>query len=227
MILGGLQRFSMVDFPDTLSAVLFTRGCNFRCPYCHNPELVEPSQYRQPVNEDDVFSFLDSRRGKLQGIVITGGEPTLHDDLPDLCRRIKEKGFRLKLDTNGTRPGMLRMLIERELVDYIAMDIKAPCKKYDLIARTHVDAKVIGESIDLIRESGVDCEFRTTVVRGLLEPSDLLQIQRELGPGVRYFIQKFDPTSPLDQSLTEEQTFSPDILGSLLQAMEPGMTAIR
>ena len=160
MVIGGVQKFSTVDDPGYVVAGLFTVGCNMRCGYCHNPELVLPEQYAGGIPEDEIFEFLQSRRGKLDGVFISGGEPTMHDDLPDLIRRCKNMGFRVKLDTNGTHPDMLRDILVEGLVDFIAMDIKGPLSKYSQIAARPVNLDAIKESIRLIKT--IDHEFRTT-----------------------------------------------------------------
>lgn len=133
MQIGGLQKFSLLDYPGKISAVVFTQGCNFRCPYCHNPELVDPARYQECLPEEEIFSFLETRRGKLEAVTVTGGEPTLQKSLAPFLRRIKDMGFLVKLDTNGSRPDVLEELLRQKLIDYIAMDIKAPLEKYEAV----------------------------------------------------------------------------------------------
>lgn len=136
MEIGGLQKFSLIDYPGKISAVIFTRGCNFRCPYCHNPELVIPAFFTQGYAVDDIFAFFRSRREKLDGIVITGGEPTVQKDLIEFMSKVKALGFFLKLDTNGSNPGILKKVISLGLVDFVAMDIKAPFDRYPFFLRS-------------------------------------------------------------------------------------------
>ncbi len=200
-MIGGFQSFSMLDYQDKLCAIVFTRGCNFRCPYCHNPELVNGCRLVDPFKKDDVLAKLEKRKGKLDAVVITGGEPTLHPELPGFIRDIKAMGFLVKLDTNGTNPGMIYKLIEHKLVDYFAMDIKAPFNKYDLLTGASVDIDKIASSIDLIRHSGVDYEFRTTVVDTLLDSNDVKEIITMLKGVKRYIIQNFNPTNTLDDTI--------------------------
>ena len=157
MLIGGLQKTSLLDFPDKISAIVFTAGCNFRCGYCHNPELINSIA---PVTE--VFEFLKNRVGKLEGVVITGGEPCLQKDLPEFIKQVKSLGFAVKLDTNGSYPEMLAKVLPD--LDYVAMDIKAPLEKYSAVANWNGDVENIRKSIDMIMNSGVDYEFRTTVV---------------------------------------------------------------
>lgn len=198
MKIGGLQRFSLLDYPKEMSAIVFTQGCNFRCPYCHNPRLVLAELFEEPISEAEVLSFLKERVGRLSAVVITGGEPTLHDDLPDFIHKIKELGFKIKLDTNGSRPEMLKRLIERRLIDYFAMDIKAPLEDYHTICRTEIDPELILRSMELIRESKVDYEFRSTVMPEILGDTGLVGMRALLKPGDRYYLQPCAYTTTLD-----------------------------
>lgn len=171
MVIGGLQKLSLLDYPDHISAIIFTQGCNFKCQFCYNPMLVGPlagAKDRPPlIGDDDLFNFLKSRAGKLDGIVITGGEPTIHQDLPDFIGKIKALGYLVKLDTNGSNPKMLNKLIEKKLIDYIAMDLKATQGKYASIAGVSVDFEKIKKSVKIIMDCGLPYEFRTTVVPDL------------------------------------------------------------
>lgn len=195
MTIGGIQKFSTVDYPGYVVASIFTVGCNMRCGYCHNPELVLPEQYAEGIPERDILDFLESRRGKLDGVAISGGEPTMQPDLPDFIRKCKEMGFRVKLDTNGTNPTMLRKLLAGHLVDFIAMDIKGPLEKYSQIAARPVDLDAIRESIHLIKT--IDHEFRTTIVAGQLTPIDFESIGELVDGAKRYALQYFIPSGSL------------------------------
>lgn len=195
MTIGGIQKFSTVDYPGYVVASIFTVGCNMRCGYCHNPELVLPEQYADIMVEEAIFKFLESRRGKLDGVAISGGEPTMQADLPDFIRRCKAMGFRVKLDTNGTNPTMLRELLDEQLVDFIAMDIKGPLEKYSQIAARPVDLDAIRESIRLIKT--IPHEFRTTIVAGQLTPDDFRQIGALVDGADRYALQYFIPSGNL------------------------------
>lgn len=157
MLIGGLQKSSLIDYPGKIAAVIFTQGCNFRCPYCHNPELVngERGTINGKCHEMAVLEFLKKRIGKLDGVVITGGEPTLHNNLPEFIKQIKNLGFAIKLDTNGTNPEMLKQLIDEKLIDYVAMDIKAPLDKYSEIVCTKVDTDKILKSIGILKNSNI------------------------------------------------------------------------
>lgn len=197
MHIGGFQRFSLIEYPTKISAIVFTQGCNFRCPYCHNPELVDPRFFEQPIAEEAVFSFLEKRKGKIDAISITGGEPTLQEDLTEFIRRIKSMGYLVKLDTNGSNPEVLEQIIGEGLVDYIAMDIKAPLSRYREVVEREIDGEIIRKSIDIIASSGVSYEFRTTLVKPLLSKQDILDIGKTI-KGIRnYILQRFVPSKTL------------------------------
>ena len=207
MIIGGIQKFSTVDYPGYVVAAIFTVGCNMRCGYCHNPELVMPEQYTEGIPEAAIFSFLESRRNKLDGVAISGGEPTMQADLPDFIRRCKALRFRVKLDTQGTNPTMLRMLIAENLVDFIAMDIKGPREKYSQIAARPVDMVAIDESIRLVKT--INHEFRTTIVKGQLAVSDFEQIGQMVDGADRYALQYFIPSGNLvSRQFRSRQSFN-------------------
>jgi pyruvate formate lyase activating enzyme len=209
MKIGGFQKFSMIDYPGKISAIIFTQGCNFRCPYCHNPELVDPVLFGPLIEQEEIFSFLERRQGKLEAVVITGGEPTIQEDLLEVITRIREMGYLVKLDTNGSKPLVLGKLMAKNVLDYIAMDVKAPLSKYQEVVRTKIDPQQILESIRIVMSSGIPYEFRTTVVRQLLSPEDVLEIGRKMITGAeRYVLQKFVPSKTLDQSFLRATTFS-------------------
>lgn len=190
MRIGGFQKFSLLDYPGQLAAIIFTQGCNFRCPYCHNPELVENSRYTNLIPEEEIIDFLLGRIGKLGAVVITGGEPTLHADLPQFIARIRGLGFLVKVDTNGSNPGLIERLINEDLVDYWAMDIKAPWQLYPLLTQSDVSPAAIQKSMELIRKSGKDYEFRTTFYDSLLSWEDIEDIQAILKPGDHFYLQQ-------------------------------------
>ncbi len=215
MKIGSIQKFSMIDFPGQLSAVIFTQGCNFRCPYCHNPELVDPHKFSKPIPVEEIFSFLQTRVGKLDGVVITGGEPTLHSDLIDFISKVRLLGFLIKLDTNGSNPEMLKEIIKFNLVDYIAMDYKAPLSKYSDVIRSNINLYDILESVEIIKNSKIKYEFRTTVVEKLLSPWDIHRIQNEIGDAEKYCIQNFVASKTLDESFMKYQSFSSESFENL------------
>ena len=189
MKIAGLQKISLIDYPGKVSTVIFTQGCNFRCGYCHNPQLVLPELFEPVINEKTVFEYLDKRKGKIEGVVVTGGEPTLHNDLAKLIRNIKKQNFLVKLDTNGSNPAVLKNLLNENLLDFVAMDVKAPLKKYSEISGVNIDTESILASIKLIKGSGIKHQFRTTVVRRFSNVNDLLEIKELINE--KLYIQNF------------------------------------
>ncbi len=215
MVIAGLQRFSLIDFPGQVAAIVFTQGCYFRCPYCHNPELVLPEQFGPMIEEETVFDFLRARIGKLDGVVVTGGEPTMQNDLPKFIRRVKDLGMLVKLDSSGVRPDVLQTLFDAKLVDYVAMDIKAPLPKYEEVVQVRVELEAIRRSISLVMQSGVDYEFRTTLVEGLLTPDDVRAIGEDICGAKRYYLQKFVSTKAVDRSYLVRKSFDSGTLALL------------
>jgi pyruvate formate lyase activating enzyme len=208
MILGGLQKLTLIDYPGHIAATVFTVGCNFRCPFCHNPELVI-SNFQFPISnflEGDFFDFLETRQGKLEGVCITGGEPTVQPDIIDFIRKIKELGYKVKLDSNGTRPDVLRHLFSEKLLDFVAMDIKNFPEKYAKTTNSQIDIERIKLSVELIRNSGIDYEFRTTVVPGMHIEEDFAKIGKWLEGSKKYVLQAFeDKGKILDPGLKQRK----------------------
>ena len=213
MNFGGLQKLTLIDYPGRIAATVFTVGCNFLCPFCYNPELVDPQKIKkQPmVSEKELLDFLKNRQGLLEGVCITGGEPTLQVELPRLIREIKKLGYLLKLDTNGTNPTMLEKLLSENLVDYVAMDIKAPLEKYKKIVGGAVRLEDIQRSVELTR-SAPDYEFRTTVLPRLHSRRDLVSIGRWLQGSKKYYLQQFQASKCLDSAYLKEKPFELDKL---------------
>jgi len=202
MTIGGLQRFSLSDFPGRPSAVVFTQGCNFRCPFCHNGDLIrQAGPGGEPWPASRVLEWLAARAGRLDGVVVSGGEPTLQPDLARFLDRIKRLGFQVKLDTNGSRPEVLRELLSQGVADFIAMDVKAPPARYSELAGIAVDTARIRESIELIAGSGVPHEFRTTLVEELLSPQDLERIRAMIPASSPHRVQPFRREHALDPRL--------------------------
>lgn len=210
MIIGGIQKTSLIDFASKISCVLFTAGCNFDCPYCHNPELVNAPF--TPIAQEEIFAFLEKRQSLLDGVVITGGEPTLHKDLPAFCEKIKSLGFLLKLDTNGSRPEILRSLIKNRQVDYIAMDVKTLPDHYFPDIAQHTSAETILESIHLIRNSGISHEFRTTCVKPFVT-ADIIQKIAHLIHGADLFV--------LQQAAIGDTVLHPDFFDTFDWKIKP------
>ena len=203
MIIGGVQWTTLLDYPDHIAAVVFAAGCNFRCPFCHNPELVIPELVAQSGKslDESFFAELETRKGFLDAVVISGGEPTLQPDLPEVLARIKALGYLIKLDTNGSRPDLLQQVMEDGLVDFVAMDIKAPHDLYDRLAGVSVDLSTIERSIAIIRGYAPRYEFRTTAAPGLSR-DDLIQLGDWIKSGKGYWIQEF--RKPTDKELVDE-----------------------
>jgi pyruvate formate lyase activating enzyme len=219
MIIKGLQKQTIIDYPGKVACTIFTFGCNFRCSYCHNPELVIDDG-RPEINELEILDFLNNRKVFLDGVCITGGEPTINKDLPDFIRKVKALGFLVKLDTNGTNPKMLEELIEKELVDYIAMDIKAPLEFYDNVTKVKVKKEDIQKSIDLIKKMK-GYEFRITVTPGLFNEKYAKSIGEWLKGSKRFYIQQFRGIKTLDQSFINKKPFSKEELMNFCNIMKP------
>lgn len=188
----GLQKLSLVDYPGLLAATVFTGGCNLRCPFCHNALLVLTPQSAESLSEHDVLAFLQTRRGLLDGVVLSGGEPLLHSGVAEFAQAVRELGFRFKLDTNGTLPDRLQTLLERGVLDYVAMDIKNAPARYAVTAGVSVlDLAAIEQSIDLLLHAGIPYEFRTTLVREFHTEDDIDAIGRWISGAERYVLQTF------------------------------------
>lgn len=216
MILGGLQKVTLIDYPGKLATTLFTCGCPFRCPWCYSPELVLPEKIeKQPkISEKYFFDFLKERKGFLEGVVLCGGEPTINEDLPQFIEKIKNLGYCVKIDTNGSNPQMLKKLIDAELVDYIAMDVKAPLEpqKYFMAIGVEFDLEKIKESIRIIKNSNIDYEFRTTLVPSIHTKEDILEIAKEISPAKKYFLQNFRPEKTLNPAFEKIKPFPSEFL---------------
>jgi pyruvate formate lyase activating enzyme len=220
MTFGGIEKLTLIDYPGKVACVVYTIGCNFRCPYCHNPELVDETVEAR-IAEDEVFALLARKTGFLDGIVITGGEPTMHgDDLLRFMAEVKSRGFLVKLDSNGTNPDVLRKAIERHLADYLAMDIKAPLSKYNAAVGRPVDTAAIRASIELIKASAVPYEFRTTVVKSMLSPEDIEAIGRDIQGARRYYLQKFISSNlMLNPQFKKKTTYSDEEFETIRQTL--------
>lgn len=235
MLIHGMQKLTLLDYPEHLAAVLFTGCCNFRCPFCQNGSLVLAPGKEPVIPEEEIFSFLKKRRGILTGVCITGGEPTLYPDLPDLIRKIKALGYQVKLDTNGTNPAMIKALLKEGLLDYVAMDIKSSRQNYRKVSGCPgISLETIQETIDVLTSAPVEYEFRTTVVKGLHEKKDFSDIAQWLAGAKRYFLQTYqdsnrilqkelakgaaNPSSP--SALSKLEPFSPEEMEEFLSILK-------
>jgi pyruvate formate lyase activating enzyme len=225
MEFGGWQKCSLIDFPGKISAVLFTRGCTFRCLFCHNPSLVLPDSFSSAsVSEDEVFAFLEQRRGKLDGVVISGGEPTIHASLPQFIRTVRQMGFSVKLDTNGSRPAVVEQLLAEGLVDYWAMDRKASLARYSPLAGVPIDPAAIIRTSQLVMDATDAYEFRTTVIREFHPAEEVVQIAKELQGARRLILQRFKPEVTLDPALQKATAYTDEEMESLCQSVRPYIT---
>ena len=216
MLIGGIQTLSLLDFPEKISAIVFTVGCNFRCGFCHNPEFVDPNQIKKLtkdfIPEEKFFKFLESRKGFLDGVVVSGGEPTIHLDIIPFIEKIKNMNFLVKLDTNGTNPIVIKKLLEKKLIDYIAMDIKNIITEYNDICGAKVNLENIKKSRDLILNSGISHEFRTTVLQNFHNKEKITEIAKFCQGADRYTIQNFRPEKTLDEKFNTFYGFLPEQL---------------
>ncbi len=194
MIIHGLQKLTLVDYPGKCACILFTGACNFRCPFCQNGSLVLNPAGEPVIPDDEVFSFLRRRHRMLEGVVVTGGEPTINSDLIPFLSRIKEIGYSVKLDTNGYLPSVLKAAVRSGYVDYVAMDIKTSLDEYSLLSGVDTDTSLIRESIDFLLSDAVDYEFRTTVVNELHHRENFEKIGETIKGAKRYFLQSFVPS---------------------------------
>jgi len=223
MIIAGLEKLSLVDFPGTVCSIVFTQGCNFRCGYCQNPGLVSCLGNTGPA-EEEVLLFLDHRRNMIDGLVITGGEPTIHPDLPEFIDKIREKGLKIKLDTNGAEPDMVEALFMRRKLDYIALDIKTSFDKYHLVTDKKDSRESVLKTIRTVMLSDVPYEFRMTCVPGIVNEEDLENIGEIIKGAKKVCLQQFRPDITLDDKFKEVQPYGKEDLqrfkGILLKYVE-------
>ncbi len=223
MQIGGLQKLTLIDFPGRLAATVFLAGCNFRCPWCYSKELVLPDEIKkQPkISEKDFFDFLKKRKGLLEAVTICGGEPCLSKDLPQFCKKIKKLGYLVKLDTNGSTPKMLKDLIKKKLIDYVALDVKASKEKYQRLVKKKVNVKNIEKSIEILKNSNIDFEFRTTLIPTLLKKEDIFKIVRWISPTKKYYLQNFRPEKTIDPKFEKIKPYPQEYLLEIQKAIAP------
>lgn len=220
MKIAGLIKNSLIDYPGQITAIVFTQGCNFRCPYCHNPDLVDINAEKEFITEREVFEFLKKRKGLLEAVTITGGEPTLQKDLKEFIKKIKGMGYLVKLDTNGTNPAFLEEILSEGNVDYLAMDIKNTPEKYAKVSGP-VDVENIKKSIGVIMGSGLDYEFRTTVMPRHHKAGDFEEIGKMIKGANKYFIQNFRADCTLNKTYVRQRSFTKTELEDIKKTVGP------
>lgn len=228
MKIGGLQKTTLIDYPGKIACTVFLIGCNFRCPFCYNRELVLPNEIKkQPkIPEKTLFSFLKERKGLLEGVCLTGGEPTINKKLPTFIKKIKKLGYFVKLDTNGSNPLMLKNLINKKLIDYVAMDIKAPKEKYSQVVGL-LDCwnvrmlKNIEKSIEILKEGKIDYEFRSTIIPALHNKKDIIKIVRWIRGTKTYYLQQFRPEKTINPKFEKMKPYPQEYLFEIRNAIAP------
>jgi len=220
MLIGGLQKTTLIDYPGRIAATIFTVGCNFRCSFCHNPGLVKETA--QLLTEKEVLSFLLSRKGILEAVCLTGGEPTLQDDLEEFIYRLREMGYLVKLDTNGVNPAVLRNLLQKDLLNYVAMDIKAPWDKYASVTKSRFNVDLVKESAQILLTSRGDYEFRSTIMPAFHNKSDIIEMARQISGAKKYFLQNFKSSgSHVQAGFENERGFTQAQLNEFLSLIKP------
>lgn len=230
MKFSGIQRFTVLDYPGKAACIVFTPGCNFRCGYCHNPEFVLPDQLKELapdfIDEETVLRFLEGRRGLLDGVVITGGEPTLHLGLTDFIRRVKALGFLVKLDTNGSLPEVFEPMLREGLVDYVAMDVKTSIERYPELTSPCVRPEAIEKSISLIRDLAPDYEFRTTLIRECHDDETVKKICSLVQGAKRFRLQTYRPSVTLDPVFNQHRPFTSQEMRSMGELFQPYVQSV-
>ena len=217
----GIEKFSSRDFPGHISSTVFFGGCTFRCPYCHNSQLVLEPETIQSMAADYFLSYLDGRKGWLEAVCLTGGEPLIHEDIEDVIRIVRERGLLVKLDTNGSFPDRLEALLGLGLLDRVALDVKAPLERYREVTRSSIDLEKIVRSVDLVRSSGLPYLFRTTVVPGFVGKDDVLRIGEWLEGASSYVVQPFVPQTTIDPAFMAIKPFGRAELEDIAAAVRP------
>jgi pyruvate formate lyase activating enzyme len=223
----GLEKFAPKDFPGHISSTVFLGGCNFRCPFCHNSDLVLRPEILPTFPLDYFLGFLDSRKGWLEGICVSGGEPLLHDDIETLLILIKDRDLLVKVDTNGSFPSRLEDLIQKGFIDHIGMDIKVPLARYKEVTRAPVNEEDIGRSVEIIKNSGLEYVFRTTLVPGLVGPEDIKQICQLLDGAKVFQLQQFVPLNTLDSRYLRKKPYGREEVKGLAKIAEPYFSEVR
>ncbi len=220
----GIEKLTLIDYPGKLASILFLGGCNFRCPFCYSSELVLPEKINDSleISEDYFFNFLKEKIGLIDGVVICGGEPTIHKELPEMIGRIKDLGFLVKLDTNGSNPKMLKELIKSNLIDYVAMDIKNSKEKYSQAVGKKIEIEKIEESVNILKERKIKFQFRTTVVPTIHERKDFIKIAEWIGgKDIKYYLQNFRAEKTIDKKFEKVKPFEDKFIESIIREISP------
>ena len=228
MIFSGFFKSNLVNYPGYVASTVFTCGCNFRCPYCHNPEFVikgsDETYFGETYTEEEILEHLQKRKGFLDALVVSGGEPTLHADLASFLRKVRAMGLKIKLDSNGSRPEVIASLINENLIDYVAMDLKAPLEKYHKVGFDN--PKLIEESIKLLKTSKIDHEFRTTCPKGFFEEGDFAAMSKLVGNSP-WYLQTFNPAKTLDPAYNNVSSYSKNELSDIISSLGLKNTDVR
>ena len=220
MKIGGLQKTSLLDYPGKISAIIWTVGCNFKCPFCYNPQLVKGEV--ELIDENKIFSFLKKRKNLLEAVSITGGEPLLQQDIVGFTEKLKKMGYLVKIDTNGTFPDRLEKLLDEKLVDYVSMDVKAPLEKYNELTGVKVNVSKIKKSIEIIKNQASDYEFKTTIIPSFLSKEDIVKIAELLKNSKRYYLQQFKNDTPLiSEDLRQIKPYPREYLEGIIEQIKP------
>ncbi len=214
MNIKGIHKTSLIDYPGKICSILFTGGCNLRCKYCHNPDLACDSCNLKALSNTEALSFIKERSKLIDGISISGGEPTLAKNITDFIKLIKEIPLDVKIDTNGLNPGVIEILLRSELLDYVAIDIKTSPEKYEFLTNRKIDFSRIKQTVDIVRDSGVDYELRTTCIPHFVTLEDFASIKKEIGSVKKYYLQQFINEVTLDPSLAHYKPYPPSVLFS-------------
>ncbi len=223
MRIGGIQKVSLIDYPGKIAATIFVSGCNFNCGFCYNPELIleENIKNQTPIPQDSIYEFLRKRKNLIDGVVMCGGEPTIYKDLPEVIQKIKKMGFLIKLDTNGSNPRVLEHMFKKNLLDYVAMDIKTSKEKYSLLTGQKKQILNVERSVEILKEHAPNYEFRTTVVPGIVRKEDILKIARWIAPAKKYFLQQYRPQRTLDPAFKEIDPYPLEYLMEIQKIIAP------
>ena len=220
MKIGGFQKTTLLDYPEHVSAIIWTVGCNFRCPFCYNTGLV--NEESDLFSEEEILDFLEKRKSFLEALTISGGEPFLQSDLKEFARKVKNLGYKIKIDTNGTFPDKLKEMIEEKLVDYVSMDIKAPKEKYSTLSGVNPNMEKIEQSINILKNSGIDYEFKTTIVPEFLDKEDIVKTSKWIKDSKKYYLQQFKNDIPvISKDLENLKPYSTEYLENILNEIKP------